>query len=109
MIEITEKAIEDAASRLSCYKVSEELLLHDPDNADLTLRTEQFFLRRSVLKLPQTKEKLFLYYRFIKGETMEKTAELLGISRRSVFRLRSRALRYYIIHNPPNECIRVLE
>ncbi len=38
------------------------------------------------------REKAVLYYRYVKGETMESSARLLGVSRRTVFRLRDRGL-----------------
>ena len=38
------------------------------------------------------REKSVLYYRYVKGETMESVARLLGVSRRTAFRLRDRGL-----------------
>jgi DNA-directed RNA polymerase specialized sigma24 family protein len=50
--------------------------------------------RDFVLGLPDCREKLFLYYHYISGMSMERTAELLGISPRTAYRLRLRALDY---------------
>ncbi|MBE6600051.1 MAG: sigma-70 family RNA polymerase sigma factor [Ruminococcaceae bacterium] len=49
-------------------------------------------IREFVTALPNCKEKLLLYFRYIRGMSMEKTAELLGISPRSAYRMRQRAL-----------------
>ena len=55
-------------------------------------RSKMFYVRHFILDLPNSDEKLFLYYHYVKGETTEKCGELLGISRRSAFRLKNRAL-----------------
>ncbi len=55
-------------------------------------RAKMFGVRHFILDLPNSDEKLFLYYHYIKGESTERCAELLGISRRSAFRMRNRAL-----------------
>ena len=47
-----------------------------------------------IISLPDCKEKLALYYRYIRGMSMEKTAELLGVSTRSIYRIRNRALSF---------------
>ena len=51
-------------------------------------------IKNFVLSLPDSKEKLLLYYRYIRGMSMERTAELLGVSTRSAYRVRARALEY---------------
>lgn len=61
------------------------------DEAPLA-RARMFSIRHFILDLPNSDEKLFLYYHYIKGESTERCAELLGISRRSAFRMRNRAL-----------------
>ncbi len=61
------------------------------DEAPLA-RARMFSVRHFILALPNSDEKLFLYYHYIKGESAERCAELLGISRRSAFRLKNRAL-----------------
>ena len=50
--------------------------------------------RDFVLSLPDCREKLFLYYHYISGMSMERTAELLSVSPRTAYRLRLRALDY---------------
>ena len=55
------------------------------------LRASMFEVRRFILCLENGDEKLFLYYYYIKGETMEKCAQLLEVSERTVFRIKKRA------------------
>ena len=59
------------------------------------LRAQFFAVRRSVSDMPPSKEKLFLHYYYILGYTLETCAEHLGISRRSVFRLKISSLELY--------------
>ena len=90
--------IKAAAERLSCYILYKNLIESGGDESireDINLRAEMFALRRSVLSLPDSRERFFLYNRYIHGRTVEACAELLGISRRSAFRLRERALSLY--------------
>ncbi len=49
-------------------------------------------IREFVTALPNCREKLLLYYRYISGMSMEKTAELLSVCPRSAYRMRHRAL-----------------
>ena len=67
----------------------------DISNAPPELRAQSFAIRRSVSDMPPSKEKLFLHYYYIQGYTLEVCAEYLGISRRSVFRLKISALELY--------------
>jgi hypothetical protein len=55
-------------------------------------RSRMYYVRHFILDMPNSDEKLLLYYHYIKGESTERCAELLGISRRSAFRLKNRAL-----------------
>ena len=59
-----------------------------------------FDLRRFVLSLDGANEKLFLFYHYIHGESVGRVAELMRISRRSAFRLKSRALEYAAARYP---------
>ena len=95
--------IKAAAERLSCYILYKNLIESGGDastHEDINLRAEMFALRRSVLSLPDSRERFFLYNRYIHGRTVEACAELLGISRRSAFRLRERALSLYAEREP---------
>ena len=55
-------------------------------------RAHMFEIRHAVMGIPNCDEKLLLYYHYIKGEPIERCAELLGISRSSAFRMKKRAL-----------------
>lgn len=54
-------------------------------------RARMYEVRHLINSLPNSDEKLFLYYHYIKGENVERCAELLGIARSSGFRLKKRA------------------
>ncbi len=43
-------------------------------------------------KMKASREKLLLYYHYVKGESIERTAALLGVSRRTGYRLHQRGL-----------------
>ena len=55
-------------------------------------RARMFGIRHLVNSLPNCDEKLFLYYRYIKGLEVERCGELLGLSRSSAYRMKNRAL-----------------
>lgn len=55
-------------------------------------RARMFAIRHFIMSLPNGDEKLFLYYHYVRGESVERCAELLGIARSSGFRLKKRAL-----------------
>ena len=63
-----------------------------PDELPLS-RARMFEIRHKIMSLPNCDEKLMLYYHYIKGETIERCAELLGVSRSSGFRMNKRGLR----------------
>ena len=55
-------------------------------------RARMFEIRHFIMSLPNSDEKLLLYYHYVRGESINRCAELLGIGRSSAFRLRLRAL-----------------
>lgn len=61
------------------------------------IKAKMFEIKRFVTSLPPDDRKLFLYYHYIRCETVERCAELLKISRRSAYRLKRRALEYAAI------------
>lgn len=61
------------------------------------IKAKMFEVKRFVTALPPDDRKLFLYYYYIHGETVEKCGELLGVSRRTAYRLKRRALEYAAI------------
>ena len=62
------------------------------DADEALFRARMFEIRAFVLSIEQTPEKMLLYYYYIKGFTLDKCAKILGISRRSVYRLKIKAL-----------------
>ena len=61
--------------------------------AEFTLaRAKMFEVRHFILDLPNEDEKLLLYYHYVRGETIERCGDLLGVSRSSAFRMKKRAL-----------------
>ena len=55
-------------------------------------RARMFEIRHKIMSLENCDEKLMLYNIFVKGHSVERCAELMGISRSSAFRLKKRAL-----------------
>ena len=61
-------------------------------------RAKMYEIRHFLMSLPNSDEKLLLYYHYIKGESIERCAELLDLSRSSGFRLKKRALGIAALH-----------
>lgn len=61
-------------------------------------RARMFEVRHFITSLPNSDEKLLLYYHYIRGESVERCAELLGIARASAYRLKKRALNLAMEH-----------
>ncbi len=55
-------------------------------------KARMFAVRHFILSLENSDEKLFLYFHYIKGHTVSRSAEMLGISERAGFRMKNRAL-----------------
>ena len=53
---------------------------------------KMFEVRHFIMMMQNSDEKLLLYHHYVRGESVERCAELLGISRSSAFRLKKRAL-----------------
>ena len=70
------------------YRESPEELSGDA----VLARAKMFEIRHFIMSMKNGDEKLLLYYHYVRGESVEKCAELLGISRASAFRLKKRAL-----------------
>ena len=59
---------------------------------EAVLQSEIFAIRSSILSLSDIKEKTFLYNYYVRGLTLEKCARLLGVSLRTVSRIKNSAL-----------------
>lgn len=75
-----------------------------PGGDEVLLRSKMFNVRKFITTLENNNCKLLLYYHYIRGNSVERCAELLGISRTSGFRLKRRALelaadKYYSLFN----------
>ena len=103
----TEKEIKDAENYLCSYKFCRKLInmknyedkyfdtleWESESPAEFSLaRAKMFEIRHFILDMGNSSEKLMLYYHFVRGESIERCGELLGVSRSSAFRMKKRAL-----------------
>ena len=65
---------------------------------DPFLKANMLGVRGFIMGLPACREKMLLYYRYLHGHPVEKCAELLGVSRRTAFRIAADALRFAADH-----------
>ena len=92
---------------LKGYQINRKLLRLDryekeyftPDESDFEAfgeaplaRARMIEIRHFIMKMKNSNEKLLLYYHYVKGQSIEKCAELFGVSRSTAFRMRNRAL-----------------
>lgn len=61
---------------------------------DVFLQAKMFQVREFVFSLPNCREKLFLNCHYIRLYTVEKSAEMMGISVRNAYRLKKRAIAF---------------
>ena len=109
----TEKEIKDAENYLCSYKFCRKLInmknyedkyfdtleWESESPAEFSLaRAKMFEIRHFILDMSNSSEKLMLYYHFVRGESIEKCGELLGVSRSSAFRMKKRALTLAVAH-----------
>lgn len=59
---------------------------------EAAIHAEMYRVRAQVLSVRDSAQRILLYHHYIKGHTLEECAKMLGISRRSVYRLKNRAL-----------------
>ena len=64
------------------------------------IRSRMFELRRFVLSLQLENERLFLFYHYIHGLSVGRVADLMGIARSSMFRIKKRSLEYAAARYP---------
>lgn len=68
---------------------------------DPFLKAAMHPVREFVLTLPDCREKMFLYFRYLHGHSVEKCAELMEVSRRTAFRIANDALHFAAENYPP--------
>lgn len=59
---------------------------------EAAIQAQMYSLRALVLSLDDVQCRALLYNYYIKGYTLEKCAEIIGVSERGVYRLKNRAL-----------------
>ena len=62
------------------------------DVDEAAIHAEMYKMRSQVLSVTDAAQRMLLYHHYIKGHTLIECAKILGISRRSVYRLKNRAL-----------------
>ena len=68
------------------------------EESETYLRMRMYEIRAFILSLPDSEDKLLLYYAYVHGESMMRCAELLNISRATVYRWKKRALESAAVH-----------
>ena len=63
------------------------------------IKAKMYEVRHFILGMQNSAEKVILYYHYVRGDSVERCAELLGISRSSGFRLKKRALEIAYQHS----------
>lgn len=59
---------------------------------EAAMRAQMYAIRSAILEVEDSRERLFLYHYYVKGNTLENCTKILGISRRSIFRLKGKAI-----------------
>ena len=106
MLEISSESIKKAEDYLKSYRNNGKLLRFEQYEKEYfgedhscvfeafgeapLARARMYEVRHFINSLVNCDEKLLLYYHYIKGESVERCAELLGISRSSAFRMKKR-------------------
>ena len=66
-------------------------------------RVKMFEIRHFIMSMKNSDEKLLLYYHFVKGDSIERCAELLGVARCTAFRMKKRAVVLAVLHKRNQE------
>ena len=113
-IEVTKEQREEAENFLKSYKFCRELIMlgnyekkyfetlewESETPAEFGVaRAKMFQVRHFIMGMRNSREKLLLYYHYVHCDTVEKCAELMGISRSSAFRLKKKALEKVYLHS----------
>ena len=75
------------------YFEEKEGILHDILDEVPIARERMSEMRQFISSLDNCDEKLFLYYYYVKGRSVETCGDLLGVSRSTAYRLKKRAIR----------------
>ncbi len=99
---MTEDELQMARGYLESYCLAEKFLSvgryereyfgEKPSGNEVFWQAESYAVRCFVAGFPPCREKLFLHCRYIRGHSMEKCAELMEVSERSIYRIAKRAL-----------------
>ena len=68
------------------------------EESEAYLQGKLYEIRSFILSIPKSEETLFLYYHYVHGETVDRCAELLHVSRATAYRMRVRALKTAAIY-----------
>ena len=77
---------------LNASRYEREYFGAEPAGDEVFLQAKLFLVREFIASLPNCPEKLFLNCHYVRGHSVEKSAELMDISTRSAYRLKKRAL-----------------
>lgn len=105
-VEATPEQIKEVQNYLRFHSFYEKLLRLDkyeqeyfragearaPTGESSLAHARMFEIRQFIMSMQNSNEKLFLYYHYVRGDSVDRCAELIGISRSSAFRLKKRAL-----------------
>ncbi len=88
---------------LDARSYEEEFFYPKEDRSDTrgdfcVARVKMFEIRHFIMGLENCDEKLLLYFHYVKGESIERCGEMLGVSRCTAFRIKKRALCFAAIH-----------
>jgi DNA-directed RNA polymerase specialized sigma24 family protein len=85
------------------YRAMRELAREDGDAPPEAREARQKIreIRSFVTSMPDSREKLFLFYHYIGGRSMERCAEMFGVAERSIYRIRRRALDFALGYFSP--------
>ena len=79
----------------------------DGDMDEAVIHSQMYSLRALVLSVEDARERMFLYHYYIKGATLETCAKLLGVSIRTISRIKNSALDNICLKiNAEKQCIK---
>jgi DNA-directed RNA polymerase specialized sigma24 family protein len=79
---------------LNASRYEREYFGAESSGDEVFLQAKLFLVREFIASLPNCPEKLFLNCHYIRLYTVEKSAEMMGISVRNAYRLKKRAIAF---------------